>query len=108
MAAHQSTGASASFSHSAAISLGRREISGRPPPSPVAGNGWRSRRSALDRRLIAQPSVLSGLDIYSAAKKFETGVLYDFADIEGFQQISVVGQDLDFVTRTAGVIFPRP
>ena len=51
---------------------------------------------------------LTGLNIYSAAKKFETGVLYDFADIEGFQQISVVGQALDFVTQTAGVIFPRP
>jgi hypothetical protein len=36
------------------------------------------------------------LDIYSAAK--EPGVLYDFADVEGFQQASIVGQDLDFVT----------
>jgi hypothetical protein len=38
------------------------------------------------------------LDIYSAAKKFEPGVLYDFADVEGFQQASIGGQDLDFVT----------
>jgi hypothetical protein len=51
---------------------------------------------------------LAGSDIYSAAKKFETGVLYDFADVEGFQQISFIGQDLDFVTRTTGVLFPRP
>jgi hypothetical protein len=48
------------------------------------------------------------LDIYSAAKKFETGFFCDFADVEGFQQSSFVGQDLDFVTRTAGVLFPRP
>jgi hypothetical protein len=46
--------------------------------------------------------VLSGLDIYCAAKKFEIGVLCDFADVEGFQQLSFVGQDLNFVTRAAG------
>jgi hypothetical protein len=63
---------------------------------------------ALVCRLIALPSVLSGLDIYSAAKKFETGVLYDFADVEGFQQHSFVGHDLNFVTRAAGVLFMRP
>jgi hypothetical protein len=40
----------------------------------------------------------SGLDLYPAAKKFEAGVLYDFANIEGFQQIYRVGQYLDSVT----------
>jgi hypothetical protein len=50
-----------------------------------------SRRSALGRRLIVQPSVPSGLDIYSAAKKFETDFFCDFANVEGFQQHSFVG-----------------
>jgi len=37
--------------------------------------------------LIAQPSVLSGLDIYSAAQKFETGFFCDFANVEVFSSI---------------------
>jgi hypothetical protein len=66
-----------------------------------------SRRSALGRRLIVQPSVPSGLDIYSAAKKFETGFFCDFANVEGFQQHSFVGHNLNLVTRTRGVLFKR-
>jgi hypothetical protein len=52
--------------------------------------------------------VLSGLDIYSAAKKFETGVLYYFADVEGFQQHSFVGHNSNCATRAAGVLFMWP
>jgi hypothetical protein len=50
----------------------------------------------------------SGLDLYPAAKKFEAGVFYEFANIEGFQQISRVRQYLDLVTRTTYVLFPWP
>jgi hypothetical protein len=46
------------------------------------------------------------LDIYSAAQKFETGVRYDFADVEGFSNIPWSG--ITFVTRATGVLFMRP
>jgi hypothetical protein len=54
------------------------------------------------------PSAPLGIDIYSAAKKLKTRVLYDFANVEGFQQLSFVGNDLDFVTGAAGVFLTRP
>jgi hypothetical protein len=46
-------------------------------------------RWRLDGVVVSHFSPL-GLDLYPAAKKFETGILYDFANIEGFQQTSRV------------------
>jgi hypothetical protein len=41
------------------------------------------------------------LHIHSGAKEFKTRLFNDFANVEGFQQISVIEDDLDFVTRAA-------
>ena len=82
----QSTGGSASFSHSAAISLSTARDSGSVATFAscrqwVAKLTYRS-RSSIDRSAI----IPSGLDVRSAAKEFETSFLDDFADVEGFQQ----------------------
>jgi hypothetical protein len=48
------------------------------------------------------------LHIHSAAEEFKTRLFNDFANVEGFQQISVIGDDLDFVMRASGIFLAWP
>jgi hypothetical protein len=67
----------------------------------------KSRRSIRYFRVFSS-WLPSDLHIHSAAKEFKTRLFNDFANVQRFQQISVIGDDLDFVTRAAGVFLAGP
>jgi hypothetical protein len=50
----------------------------------------------------------SAREVYSPAQKFEASLFRNFANVERPQQISIVCDDLNFVTGTARILIARP